>query len=340
MENFPRNYSGVNLAQLVELKDGEKGSVVTQDVSADPAKKSRTKKKKKDSDAGGSGSFRSADARKLVPLIQTLNTRPTLAIFAIYAVVFVPISLFLDSFVAEATHSFAVFAVGSYLVWSSYFSFHYHLLKYSTSYGQIPIDKQFYVLSNFIKSALLLSYSPLAAKLLYEVVVYDEWNVVRIWNLGCLYAIPDFVSLLLVKRMAQTTVIHHVCVCIFMVVSLQNDYEDAGICQSIVIYAIWSDFSYLVNLLLASRFVSIHDTVSMWLSILAGIIYAVCCSINWTWQVQYIYKLCLIPGMYSVYVYVPMLLMIVRDDVVLLKWLYSNAVAKSKSQEGDSKKKA
>ena len=91
-------------------------------------------------------------------LIHRLNTKPTLAIFGAVLVVFVPMSIFLDQYVVEAKHSLAIFAVGCYLVWSSYFSFHYHLQRYSQSYKAIQEDKQFYVLSNFIKSALLLSY--------------------------------------------------------------------------------------------------------------------------------------------------------------------------------------
>ena len=258
--------------------------------------------------------------------------------------VFVPMSIFLDQYVVEAKHSLAIFAVGCYLVWSSYFSFHYHLQRYSQSYKAIQEDKQFYVLSNFIKSALLLSYSPLAASLLYEVVVLDKWNVQRIWNLGCLYAIPDFVSLILVKRMAFTTVCHHVCVVIFMFVSLQNDYQTDGICQSIVIYAIFSDFAYLVNLLLASRFMNIDSSLSMYLSIFAGLIYFVCCCINWSWQVGYLKKL-IFAGLWSVYLYIPMLAVIIRDDLVLLKWLYDNAKKKRSqvgvpsSVNGDSNKK-
>lgn len=131
-----------------------------------------------------SDSIRAAD-RNIVPLIQALNAKPLLAIFGIFIVVFLPASYVLDQYVAEAKHSLVMFAAGSYMVWSSYFSFHYHLKRYSSSYRRIPLDKQFYVLSNFIKSALLLSYSPLAVNLLYEVIVLDKWNVTRIWNLGC-----------------------------------------------------------------------------------------------------------------------------------------------------------
>ena len=94
-----------------------------------------------------------------------------------------------------------VFGVGSYVVFSSYFVFHYYLSLHSSSYSAIPSDKQFYVLSNLIKSAVLLSYTPLAVYCLYQALVEDVWDERRIRNLGVLYAIPDFVSLLVVSRM-------------------------------------------------------------------------------------------------------------------------------------------
>uniref|UniRef100_A0A6S9XHW2 Uncharacterized protein n=1 Tax=Chrysotila carterae TaxID=13221 RepID=A0A6S9XHW2_CHRCT len=68
-------------------------------------------------------------------------------------------------------------------------------------------------------------------------VIRDEWNTQRIRNLGVLYAIPDFVSLFLVSRMAFSTKLHHVCVVVFMVANLFNDYSDDGVGRALVVYA-------------------------------------------------------------------------------------------------------
>ena len=77
--------------------------------------------------------------------------------------------------------------------------------------------------------------------------------------MGTLYAIPDFVSLFMVKRMANSTIAHHVCCA-----SSTSRYLTTtkhNIMRCIVIYAI---FLYLriVNLLLASRFLNVTDIVS------------------------------------------------------------------------------
>jgi len=89
-------------------------------------------------------------------------------------------------------------------------------------------------------------------------MVNDEWRTTSIRNLGVLYAIPDTVSLLLVERMALTTRIHHLCVIVFMVINLFNDYSERNVWRALVVYAVFSTFAYLVNLLLASRFLAAH----------------------------------------------------------------------------------
>uniref|UniRef100_A0A6S9XJD1 Uncharacterized protein n=1 Tax=Chrysotila carterae TaxID=13221 RepID=A0A6S9XJD1_CHRCT len=65
----------------------------------------------------------------------------------------------------------AVFVIGSYVVFASYFVCDFHMMRLSSSYTKIPDEKKFYVLSNLIKAAVLLSYTPLAALTLYRALV-------------------------------------------------------------------------------------------------------------------------------------------------------------------------
>ena len=99
---------------------------------------------------------------------------------------------------------------------------------------------------------MLLSYTPVAARTLYLGMVNDEWRTTSIRNLGVLYAIPDTVSLLLVERMALTTRIHHLCVIVFMVINLFNDYSERNVWRALVVYAVFSTFAFSAAL----RFVS------------------------------------------------------------------------------------
>ena len=56
--------------------------------------------------------------------------------------------------------------------------------------------------------------------------------------------------------------------------------------RALVVYAVFSTFAYLVNLLLASRFLKVGATTSLVMSLMALGLYAGCLAINWVWQVR------------------------------------------------------
>lgn len=178
----------------------------------------------------------------------------------------------------------------------------------------------------------------MALKILYETLYMDNWQTTRIQNLGTLYTIPDFVSLILVRRMATTTIVHHIAVCIFNVFNVMNDYKQENICRLVVIYAIFSTFAYLVNLLLASRFLGIPKGVSKYFFLIALLVYVSCCGINWAWQLSYSYRLFTHFFHWSIIVYMSMLGMVVYDDIVLIKWLVLNLNPAYKKQQQEKKK--
>ena len=276
-----------------------------------------------------------------------LNALPSYALFFPIACVFACASAFLEVYVVSARAHFAVFAVGTYVVFSSYFVADYFLARQSTSYARIPDDKKFYVLSNLIKSAVLTAYTPQAAYLLYQAIHLDEWSTPRIRSLGVLYAIPDFVSLFLVQRMALTTKAHHVCVVIFMVINLYNDYAHENVCRALVVYAVFSTFAYLVNLLLASRFLPVKPRMSLAMSAVALVVYTSCLAINWMWQVGFVASLHArkwadgdAHGVGAIYAYLAAISMVVYDDVVLTKWLLANCKKKWRELEAADAKAA
>ena len=276
-----------------------------------------------------------------------LNALPSYALFLPIACVFACASAFLEVYVVSARAHFAVFAVGTYVVFSSYFVADYFLARQSTSYARIPDDKKFYVLSNLIKSAVLTAYTPQAAYLLYQAIHLDEWSTPRIRSLGVLYAIPDFVSLFLVQRMALTTKAHHICVVIFMVINLYNDYAHENVCRALVVYAVFSTFAYLVNLLLASRFLPVKPRMSLAMSAVALVVYTSCLAINWMWQVGFVASLHArkwadgdAHAVGAIYAYLAAISMVVYDDVVLTKWLLANCKKKWRELEAADAKAA
>jgi len=299
----------------------------------------------------------------------SLNVAPTLALCTPFFVFFSLLAGFIEYYVLSTTAHFAVFLIGSYIVFSSYFVANYYMCNNSSSYAAIPDDKRFYVLSNLIKSAVLLAYCPLAARTLYLALVHDEWSTPRIRQLGVLYAIPDAVSMLLVNRMALSTKIHRrapsrpdrptcpahptratrpprrpppvaewpvppcvlpralcvdVCVVVFMVVNLFSTYEEEGVGRALVVYAIFSTFAYLANLLLASRFLPVAPKLSLVMSAVAFVVYTGCLAVNWTWQLAFVWRLGTTKPSLPLLVYLALITLVVYDDCILIKWLWRN----------------
>lgn len=258
-----------------------------------------------------------------------INVGPTLALCAPMFILFSALAAFLEHYVVTSTTAhLAVFFVGSYVVFSTYFVAGHYMSQLSSSYKDIPDDKKFYLLSNLIKSAVLLAYCPSAAYTLFRAIYHDEWSTPRIRNMGVLYSIPDAVSLVLVSRMATSTRVHHLCVIVFMVVNLFVTYEQETVGRALVVYAVFSTFAYLVNLLLASRFLDVSPWTSLILSFLALVIYAASLSINWTWQIAFLVRIMRAgPSalhMAAIALYVAAISLVVNDDCVLVKWLWHN----------------
>ena len=124
---------------------------------------------------------------------------------------------------------------------------------------------------------------------------------------------------------------HHLVVCVFNAFSLYNDYGESNVCRAIMVYAVWSTFAYLVNLLLASRFVSTSPLVSMVLSALALGIYSACCALNWSWQVWFLLGLVRIKY-FQVGAYCLLMSMLVWDDYILMRWLWGNVQKKYRAR--------
>ena len=132
---------------------------------------------------------------------------------------------------------------------------------------------------------------------------------------------------------------HHLIVQACALFNFFCDYKKDGVGRCIVVYAVFSTFAYLVNLLLASRFMRVSPRVSEVISALALGIYATCCTVNWCWQIVYIKRLALHFFHWSLCVFVPMLCMIVWDDLILMSWLQKNYVRMAKARRDEDGQK-
>ena len=256
---------------------------------------------------------------------ESLHPTPTVVVVLLTTLFVMIITYVLQHHVLETKDQIGLFIMGSYVMFSSYFMVYHFLEKFSTSFRKISKDKKFYTISNLLKAGMLAAITPFAMLHLYRIVLFDEWDTNTLRNLGCIYAIPDFVSMVVVKRMAWTTYFHHTCVLVFNYFSIQNDYQTENVCRLIVVYAAFSTFAYVVNMLLASRFLGVSQQIARFLSFCALCIYTACCAINWTWQVHYLRVLIARHDHWTIYVYMFLICFVMWDDIVLNRWLLQNA---------------
>lgn len=256
-----------------------------------------------------------------------LSLTPAVIVSSLTAVLNMMICHFLQRHVLDTVDHLGLFLIGSYLVFTSYYTIYYFLERYSFSFQRIQSkQKKFYIIGNLLKAGVLISITPFAAFHLTKIIVFDEWNTQTLQTLGSIYVIPDFISMIVVKRMRWSTWIHHLCVVLFNYFSIMNDYRNENVLRCVVVYASFSSFAYCVNVLLASRFLGLSVNAAHVLSFFALLIYGACCAVNWSWQAYYLHRL-LTTGHQSwpVFLYMGLITVVVYDDLVLNKWLWRYA---------------
>ncbi|GET85553.1 hypothetical protein, conserved [Leishmania tarentolae] len=257
----------------------------------------------------------------------SLSLEPAIIVSALTAALNIVVVYFLQQHVLDTRDHLGLFLIGSYMIFASYYMIYYFLERFSDSFRRIASqDKKFYIIGNLIKAGILISITPFACVHLVKIIVFEEWESNILRNLGCIYAIPDFISMVIVRRMRWSTWIHHACVVLFNYFSIMNNYQHENVCRCVVVYAAFSSFAYCVNVLLASRFLGVSANVARVLSFVALVVYALCCAVNWAWQVYYLRRL-LISGHdhWTVYVYMLLISLVMWDDIVLNSWLLHHA---------------
>ena len=141
-----------------------------------------------------------------------------------------------------------------------------------------------------------------------------------------LYVVTDVIALFWIPKLPRTTVVHHVVSWVLCFVIFANDMPRSNVIQKIGMYGSWSTISFLVNFYLAMRVLSDAKWTDH-LAKVALLTYVVCCAGNWVWHVCWVVdharKFTLSVPMI---LYVASLLPVVRDDIVLMSWLYNKSV--------------
>ena len=206
-----------------------------------------------------------------------------------------------------------VFLISSTVVYFSY-THTQNYLKYNTlKFSSLTVNKQYYVVKNITKGIYLSFLVILGWFMVIQDAMSDVFDSPTIRIFASMYVSNDVVGLFRVSNLPTSTRLHHSATIIFLLVAWNVDFERSNVGQLLLLYTYFSAISFPVNLYLGLRLC--YDDMD-WLKTLSKYIYAFGCMCNWYIQFQYF-----IPSTES-YMYIVLLLVIIMDDIVLLKWLW------------------
>jgi hypothetical protein len=206
-----------------------------------------------------------------------------------------------------------VFLISSTVVYFSY-THTQNYLKYNTlKFSSLTVNKQYYVVKNITKGIYLSFLVILGWFMVIQDAMSDVFDSPTIRIFASMYVSNDVVGLFRVSNLPTSTRLHHSATIIFLLVAWNVDFEQSNVGQLLLLYTYFSAISFPVNLYLGLRLC--YDDMD-WLKTLSKYIYAFGCMCNWYIQFQYF-----IPSTES-YMYIVLLLVIIMDDIVLLKWLW------------------
>lgn len=187
---------------------------------------------------------------------------------------------------------------------------------------EIRVEKQSYIAKNIAKSLLLCCISIIGMPIaLYPILVHDTWCSHVMRTIAAIYGSIDFMGLVVVPNLPQTTKIHHVVSTILIFSSFFIPFEEINVSRLLAIYAILSTYAFSVNAYLGARWLGTYNK----LRVFAMYNYILCCAINWSLILITVYSHYTLGGLTFWYVIVLTLMMgLVRDDLILIKWLYND----------------
>ena len=183
-------------------------------------------------------------------------------------------------------------------------------------------DKKQYFVKNIIKS-IVLAFLSIYCLIYITLPVLKEnvWNNYRIKRCAVIYVSNDLAGLIRVDNLPKTTKIHHLTTTILVTLALSLDFQQSSLAQAMFVYTMASSMAYIVNLHLAIRLIchSCSRGIQQLRRFASGI-YGITLTMGWSYHIQWIYKE--YKGfIWLHFLYLFLLLLIIRDDVILMYWL-------------------
>lgn len=205
-----------------------------------------------------------------------------------------------------------------------------------------PTHKKWYVTCNLVKSVIFALTSYHSYYLLTSFIINNIWDNTQFLYLGCLYASIDMSSIILVPKLSTNTFYHHLVVNILFFYSLFTNMNPNSFASLIVIYALFSVLAFSVNFYLGLRILIPASPLLEYLSTFCFVNYLLCCLPNWSYQ---FYNLYFNDNFINNYSFIPrflfcgVIMVVVYDDLVLMKYLKDHSYFKNILEDGYLNKK-
>ena len=179
-------------------------------------------------------------------------------------------------------------------------------------------DRKLYIQKNVVKAIYLMVLS--IASTIY--FTFYEWDNTVLQVLAACYCSNDIVGLYRCENLPISTRVHHVTSACFLIFTYTVDFTISQVGQLLVYYTYFSALAWPVNLYLGLRLC--FEIEPYWLEDLRWYSkwwYASLCSVNWLVQLYLLSSLNIEAGVYTL-----MIILIIVDDIILLKWLFKNSI--------------
>jgi hypothetical protein len=225
---------------------------------------------------------------------------------------------------------------GTCLIYSNIYPILGRLLSYNSSYVNLASHRKSYVIKNVLKTIMMMYLCIITFPMLGDIIgnKYLDMDIIRNW--GILYVANDITGLIMVEKLPINTIQHHLMSFFLIHIIFLFDGNDIDIIRFVLVYTIFSYFSFLVNLYLGCRFLVLdineNYNVSLKLNRCIDVLrhlayYNYSISLLCNLVVHLYYGLFIISSYSCIHLlYLCFLVPIVRDDMILLGWLKNNSI--------------
>lgn len=196
----------------------------------------------------------------------------------------------------------------------------YLFLCYYDNINRLPHHKKKYIIKNFSKAINLGLFSLFSIPyILYPIILNQPCDNHLYHICGAFYSSNDLFALINVPKLSRTTRNHHIITTSLSIISFSIDFNNSELGKMLFMYTLFSTYTFIVNYYLGSRFIHDYEQNNK-IRLLSRNIYTGSLFINWSWHIFHFIQNYNVLS-YQHFIYYMMLYWIIKDDIILLKWL-------------------